>query len=298
MKDRVKIESGEETCLLDLINPAGMFRDGKRLQPWTTKNLLPTSGKLIPEFDRRRNIRDMFSKKPSIPVTTSSLETSSNENAIDEPSPPGLSSQPAVPYHDSADLAPSSPVGGSGRTNGVAAKRGHEAPLSMAKRVKAATQTSNSSETSKGQKSLKGFFAPKSILRPESQSDGADDRDDSQEAVSTREALYAPISGPVLASSLNDAPMSPTKSQDADNDKFVDPIASKDSWGKLFVKPAAPKCEHAEPCKTMLTKKSGVNCGRSFWMCARPLGPSGNKEKGTQWRCSTFIWASDWNGIG
>jgi AP endonuclease-2 len=63
----------------------------------------------------------------------------------------------------------------------------------------------------------------------------------------------------------------------------------------LFARPIAPKCEHDEPCKTMLTRKPGVNCGRSFWMCNRPLGPSGKQEKGTQWRCNTFIWASDWD---
>jgi AP endonuclease-2 len=49
----------------------------------------------------------------------------------------------------------------------------------------------------------------------------------------------------------------------------------------------------------MQTKKKGSNQGRSFWMCARPLGPSGQKEKGTEWRCGTFIWSSDWqNGKG
>jgi AP endonuclease-2 len=45
----------------------------------------------------------------------------------------------------------------------------------------------------------------------------------------------------------------------------------------------------------LTTKKPGMNRGRSFWICPRPLGPSGEKERGTQWRCSTFIWASDWN---
>ena len=75
-----------------------------------------------------------------------------------------------------------------------------------------------------------------------------------------------------------------------------DPIESKDSWSKLFNKPAAPRCDgHSEPCISLMTKKSGINCGRSFWMCPRPLGPSGTKEKGTQWRCQTFIWCSDWN---
>jgi len=77
-----------------------------------------------------------------------------------------------------------------------------------------------------------------------------------------------------------------------------DPVASKESWSRLLRKPATPLCEHSEPCKSMLTRKKGENQGRSFWMCQRPLGPSGNKEKGTQWRCSTFIWSSDWKGDG
>jgi len=76
-----------------------------------------------------------------------------------------------------------------------------------------------------------------------------------------------------------------------------DPIVSKESWDTLFRKKAAPLCEsHKEPCKSMVTKKKGENQGRSFWMCARPLGPSGQKEKGTEWRCGTFVWCSDWRG--
>lgn len=34
---------------------------------------------------------------------------------------------------------------------------------------------------------------------------------------------------------------------------------------KLFTKPAAPRCEgHNEPCISLMTKKSRMNCGRSF----------------------------------
>ena len=80
-----------------------------------------------------------------------------------------------------------------------------------------------------------------------------------------------------------------------------DPVAAhekrREKWSRLFSKPVAPLCEsHSEPCKSMLARKPGINCGRSFWMCARPLGPSGAKERGTQWRCPTFVWCSEWNG--
>lgn len=68
-------------------------------------------------------------------------------------------------------------------------------------------------------------------------------------------------------------------------------------WTSLMRKPKIPHCEdHDEPCKYFVTKKKGVNCGRAFYICARPLGPSGDKEKNTQWRCKTYIWASDWQG--
>lgn len=97
----------------------------------------------------------------------------------------------------------------------------------------------------------------------------------------------------------SDAPCASHDAADTHHDDdqgFVhDPIVSKESWQSLFRKPAAPLCDaHQEPCKSMLTRKKGENQGRSFWMCARPLGPSGQKEKATQWRCGTFVWSSDW----
>ena len=160
--------------------------------------------------------------------------------------------------------------------------------------------------TSKGQKSLKGFFKAKSL--PESDSNSA-------QGIAVDPATEMPplpASTPVsvadtedtaikhaLSLSLTPEVPSSVVSGEAAIWPTVDEAAveaSKQFWGKLFTKPVAPNCEHDEPCKTMLTKKPGVNCGRSFWMCNIPLGPSGNKERGTQWRCSTFIWASDWTG--
>ena len=88
------------------------------------------------------------------------------------------------------------------------------------------------------------------------------------------------------------------ETEDNDDGKEVnDPIVTKESWSKLFKKKRPPNCEgHGDPCISYTTKKPGINRGRSFWLCPRPLGPSGQKEVGTQWRCSTFIWSSDWNG--
>jgi AP endonuclease 2 len=51
---------------------------------------------------------------------------------------------------------------------------------------------------------------------------------------------------------------------------------------------------HLSPLSPRL-KLTGYHIGRSFYICPRPLGPSGEKEKNSEWRCGTFIWSSDWN---
>lgn len=103
----------------------------------------------------------------------------------------------------------------------------------------------------------------------------------------------------------NDVSVKPTPSTD-DYGKALNSIAeeqvashseTRQSWSKVFTKKGPPLCEgHDEPCICLTTKKPGINCGRQFWICARPIGPSGEKEEGTEWRCSTFIWSSNWNG--
>ncbi|KAJ4298463.1 Class II abasic (AP) endonuclease [Collariella sp. IMI 366227] len=44
--------AGTEVAIEDIMNPSGMFKKGKRQRELCPKDLLPTSAKLIPEFDR------------------------------------------------------------------------------------------------------------------------------------------------------------------------------------------------------------------------------------------------------
>src|SRR5438093_664863 len=93
------------------MNPEGAVRNGERLRDWSLKDLLPLSGKLIPEFDRRRSIRDMFSKKPPLhtqqslndeivlssdckPSESQSQSTTATEATVDSPAPEVDSSEP------------------------------------------------------------------------------------------------------------------------------------------------------------------------------------------------------------
>ncbi|CAK7268196.1 Class II abasic (AP) endonuclease [Sporothrix epigloea] len=100
---------------------------------------------------------------------------------------------------------------------------------------------------------------------------------------------------------------SPTKASKNDNDDgswmtadevdaaFRNLDAAKASWSLVGLgQRQAPLCEHGELCKTFVTKKAGLNSGRSFFMCARPPGPLGKREKGTAWQCTTFVWCRDW----
>ncbi|KAL8734412.1 MAG: hypothetical protein Q9181_003215 [Wetmoreana brouardii] len=323
IKDQITID-GKTMHVLDVMNPAGMFSDGQRQREYSTRDMLPMSGKLIPEFDGRRNIRDMFTRKPSLQKSQSRASSLQNDEIDLERANNAAKasttqfSQMNVPKtctangQNAKDTAPS-----------FTAKKRSLADASTNKSLKRSKSGSTAPftpGTAKGQQSLKGFFQSTSTARAtpaastlapgtESQSDETPtpalrsvvDIDISdikspthtisvQSFVSTNPA--SPL-GSILSSQA-----SPSKSRGATQDAETvhDPIQSKESWSKLFTKPAAPRCEgHDEPCKTMLTKKSGMNCGRSFWMCARPLGPSGEKEKNTQWRCHTFIWCSDWN---
>ena len=289
MKDQILVD-GEEVHAIDLMNPKGMFVKGKRIEPWSNKHLLPMSGKLITEFDRRRNIRDMFSRKPSAPLARSETEVSDYANGTLLPTDDttGItvnSIEPVVPadiisasQSTTATMSPAKPS---------ALKRQQTGETPPAKRAKSNGHINVPNGAGKGQQSLKGFFKAKPV--PAQALTGNDAAVSALKIATPVIEDHTPISNPTVS-----------EPQMFDESLFLEQeasnVESKQTWGKLFARPIAPKCEHDEPCKTMLTKKPGVNCGRSFWMCNRPLGPSGNKERGSQWRCATFIWASEWDG--
>lgn len=280
LKEKVTIR-GQEKHLLDLVNPFGMFEDGVRKVEWSQKNLLPMSGKLIPEFDRRRNIKDMFSKRPSLPKTPSSVVESPTKLS---PTPAHSGTSPvakSAALEETSQYPSTPPAAGQAsniaeKSNGIKRSISQTGSNPTAKKPK-----SESNGISKAQQSLKGFFTMKTPQKNE------------ENPISTSTNLNPEQTE--LSGTLSFTEQSPAKSDRSAEEEAAASFETKKTWGKLFARPVAPKCEHDEPCKTMLTKKPGINCGRSFWMCNRPLGPSGKQERGTQWRCNTFVWASDWD---
>lgn len=296
--DDVVTQDGQQLPVQELMNPVTLFTDGARVRGWTLKDALPLSAKLMPEFDGRRSIKDMFSKKP---VWTPKFQATPPE--LPQPREPIVAAT-ASQDNSSTPLEPRSGIKREGSLSFTGAP----------KRAKPATDNSQAkSKTKPGQKTLQGFFKPKSA--PAS-------------APPLSPAPSASTIGDVGANFTSASPLPPPQPPAAahpsknlqsleDAETVFDPIENKESWSKLLGKRVVPRCEHNEPCISLLTKKPGVNCGkanwyhtyfslaianildsagRSFYICPRPLGPSGEKEKGTEWRCGTFIWSSDWTG--
>ncbi|KAL2144461.1 hypothetical protein VTI28DRAFT_9109 [Corynascus sepedonium] len=317
---------GSKTRIEDIMNPPGMFKDGIRQREWCQKDLLPISAKLIPEFDRRQSIKDMFFRR-----TSASTKTKSNPTAINSqsmltgsdivlgeggsepqkdcgPSGPQQPSQPtstiAVPSTASNGSTPTSPQKPPSQKRQAGSSM---SPTRPQKKGKLALNRESSSKSASGlsQSSLKGFFKPRT---PTTNSSSISEASDTTNVAATpnteKEELDSKQSRPDDEENnthfKNDGIQDPIggspKPETSSTEKVFDPIEAKESWSKLLGKRVVPRCEHGEDCQLLVTKKAGVNCGRSFFMCARPLGPSGNKEQGTEFRCRTFIWSSDWNG--
>jgi AP endonuclease-2 len=296
----------------DIMNPPGAFKNGERQQEYSSQWIPPGSGRLLPEFDvdKRRSIKDMFARKPAPSLSRSSSTANGLDKTTVVPDAESTGSQtPAL-----SEKPPIPPISCQSQpTNTLSRKRSQPPPATSVKRSKSSA-TSASTATA-GQKTLKGFFKPKfvegsasakfsteppnSSIQPSYDGSssptktGANTTPTSNTVRTTSQRFEFTADTQISTAETRSTQCSPSKSQ---ADTIIDPIVSKEDWNKLFTKKAPPRCDsHQEPCISLTTKKPGMNRGRAFWICPRPLGPSGEKEKGTQWRCPTFIWASDWN---
>lgn len=266
LADVVKID-GKEVHLRDLLNPEGMFQGGQRMRDWNTKDLLPLSAKLIPDFDKRRSIKDMFSKKPApkpkVPVVPEKGEGLTTAAGNSEPSPSLMSegSTPMASQNRPSNSAVSTNLPATQSTASSLKRTQSTAPSSARPQKKAKGALQKEPSLGKAQSSLMGFFKPKSSGTSSTPSDTDNgpkagmDVDGAQD-----EPPEATVEG---ETSLGVA--SQTKDEDATPPvpaKFIDPIETKESWAKLLGKRVLPKCEHGDDCVSYTTKKPGVNCGK------------------------------------
>lgn len=321
--DLVSVQ-GIEVPLVDVMNPPGVFEQGSRKIEWKLPSAPPFSAKRMPEFDKRQNIMSMFA---------ASSQKAQVSQPVSQPSPDQEKSHDERSATARFKNATQSPQGRSKSANELNKPEAcsNDRKAATKRKVSAASKeipTKRAKNSSlprpNGQQSLKGFFqagsSPKTVdvqdakgfsgpTTPVPGTTALSDTHVSNFAAGVDDILLRNETSndannhavsPRPATPIN-RELTPCRSPSPSPNHVATQIASAElsqrSWGALFARPVAPHCEgHEEPCKTMQTKKKGSNQGRSFWMCNRPLGPSGEKEKGTQWRCGTFIWCSDWSG--
>ncbi|KAJ5555550.1 Endonuclease/exonuclease/phosphatase [Penicillium sp. DV-2018c] len=290
IKDTVN-QDGGEVNIRDIVNPPGMFKNGERQQDRSTEWALPASGRLLPEFDvgKRRSIKDMFTRKPT------SVSSDSAKPAISEARTPTAEATSSMvtntPFGSNDSAKQVSPSTSEKDQLSQVSSRKRSQPLTTmtVKRSKSTISMSPGGSVS-GQKTLTGFFKPKDTTANYGTFKSTQENEKTPDTGSQSQNTLTENTG--ITTGITELPPDEVS---FDNDTIVDPIVSKEDWSKLFTKKSAPLCEgHQEPCISLTTKKPGMNFGRAFWICPRPLGPSGEKEQGTQWRCPTFIWASDW----
>lgn len=314
MAETVKKE-GTEMPLVQLMNPFDMFKDDKRVREWENRDALPLSAKLIPEFDRRRNIRDMFTRKSSQAASQSQsqasqtplTETTQDEALGSEAGGNGSSSAETSSYfgnmHDMASLETDNlEKGSAAKRNAGAMEANAPPPAKKTKGLLPSTSGLGSGpgagaggpkmKAAAGQKTLQGFFKPKNAAAPAPASAGTDGRtgtqtqDQAQAQSAAASGRQTPPPGSAESNGAASQDKTPTKlpteqtnktmpakdssspkatsmsTSTASPGKIFDPIENKESWSKLLGKRVVPKCEHNEPCISLVTKKPGVNCGK------------------------------------
>lgn len=333
-KDRIIVE-GKDVAALDLLNPGGDFNNGIRQKPYGPGGVPGLSGRLVyKEFCNRQSIKTMFmAKKPlvrsesgtsasNIPNSLPPIVTARAEDSMDPTQPSTLTPGPIdSPRPLPTAVQPLQPaIEFQKPTSSPAAAASFES-----KKRKASEMTSSAvkkpkakKDDMKGQGKLSTFFTAKtpaangtlsaatatpSLLTPKSPSPSASP---AQAVSQSTTATPPPPSTPQASTPSNNRSLPPPTDGPSDplpppppSPKLIDPIVSKESWSALMRAPAPPLCDgHQEPCPLWTTKKKGPNQGRRFFMCPRDIGPSGKEEKGSEWRCGTFVWKSDWNPGG
>ena len=248
-------------------------------------DLPPLSGRLLPEFDKRRSIKDMFARTTSHSEEKRSRASHEEIHATQE--------QDISKAHDACateaepnSRAPAKTPPSHSPLNAAEKRRVTISPaVKPPKRPKLKATASKQQSSSKGQQSLKGFFTstadrPGSPEPPEP-SQAAGDGLPGESAVQCRAQLtaYRETAQPDVSHTTETREAAPCPSQDtacaelaaaADADQPVDLDTAREEWTRLFSRKPPPRCEsHTEPCISLTTKKPGVNCGRRFWICPR-----------------------------
>ena len=148
-----------------------MFKNGVRQRDCTLKETPVFSARLLPNFNRRQNIKDMFTRRPSL--LTAAISINSDDNRTKPPShSPNDSAALSSSDRSLTNGDASQKMGGlmdssqeSAKLQSPERKRPapSPSPVQTAKRSKSTATNKSALVLAKGQKSLKGFFKSKTV---------------------------------------------------------------------------------------------------------------------------------------
>ncbi|TGJ81815.1 hypothetical protein E0Z10_g6936 [Xylaria hypoxylon] len=244
LNDTVRIDD-HEVFIKDIINPPGVFKDGKRLREWSTKDHLPI-------------IKDMFFKKPAAPKVIPTLSQESSTSQVD--SPEKLVALMSTSTAGSEPPSSSAPAPFPVKSSSSTLKRTPSITASSNKPQKKARAGPSRESSMKGQSNLMGFFKLKAT-------DNETTKSEEQAVPSTggldgtveTEPSHTPTGSDILKTDISE---SKADSSSTNSDNVFDPIEAKESWSKLLGKRIVPKCEHGDDCVSLVTKKPGMNRGK------------------------------------
>lgn len=173
IKDEVDL-LGKQTNIKDIMSKHGTFKNGIRQETYSIKHVPALSGKLLPEFDKRRSIKDMFGKGLSLSSSGSAVITQPHsphlkggfnyEERLNTETDLAESHQLTI---DKSAISQSSST--ASQTQGMSPgkkRQGSEANRSAtSKRAKPISKGLSTKGPDKSQQSLKGFLSKNAYLQ-------------------------------------------------------------------------------------------------------------------------------------
>jgi AP endonuclease-2 len=318
LHDEITTDAGEKLVLCDLMH---MGVDSAKREPPRL------AVKYWPEFQGKQMLMSNFFTKrgaevPPPPPTASANAPSPLATAFDalnkQPQPVSVEGQSAskAPQLSSSSQTDTEPSSSQSPMSAIST----QAPLKLSqesheshKRPYAGTSTATGPSKQKklkaGQSKLSSFFTKPTTAptapgnaqpsnRAGSWSSEIIDLCDESEEI---EIQSSPL--PTFTSEIRLPADNPTSSQSRrENGNGKAGGAAASSWSAVFVPIPPPLCAvHREPAKEFRVNKPGPNKGKTFYLCARPVGPGYDKghherlreEVDHQYKCNFFMWASD-----
>ena len=301
--DEITTDTGEKLVLCDLMH----------MDVDSAKRELPRLAvKYWPEFQGKQMLMSNFFTKrsaeppPTVPADARSPLATAFDSLEKQPQPVSVEEQsvsraPQLSSLSQPDTEPSSPSPVSPNSTQASFKPSQESREKTHKRPRTSTSTAAGASKPKklkaGQSKLSSFFT-KPTTTPTAPANTPSGQASSwpSEIIDLCEDSEEMQPLPTITSEIR----LPASSQGREHETGK---AASSSWSAVF-KPAPPPplCTvHREPAKEFRVNKPGPNKGRTFYLCARPVGPGYDKgrherlreEVDHQYKCNFFMWTSD-----